>query len=84
MTAVERDLGAAAGVHVRPHGIRHTAITQAIDIAARKGLSIDVVRQFSRHRSIGTLMIYRDQHENKQAAIAEWVSGCLDGTEAQR
>ena len=41
-----------------------------------------MVRQFSRHRHIGTLMIYRDLHENKQAAIAEWVSGCLDGTEA--
>lgn len=77
-----RDLGAAAGVHVRPHGLRHTAITQAIDAAARNGLSIDVVRQFSRHRSLGTLMVYRDLHENKQATIAEWVSGCLaDGTE---
>jgi hypothetical protein len=28
-------------------------------------------------------MVYRDLHENKQAAIAEWVSGCLDGTAAQ-
>ncbi len=77
-----RDLGAAAGVHVRPHGIRHTAITQAIDIAARKGLSIDLVRQFSRHRSLGTLMIYRDMHENKQATIAAWVSEQLPVTTA--
>jgi len=38
------------------------------------------VRQFSRHQSLTTLMIYRDLHDNKQAAIAEWVSGCLDGT----
>ena len=76
-----RDLGAAAGVHVRPHGIRHTAITQAIDVAARKGLSIDVVRQFSRHRSLGTLMIYRDLHENKQATIAAWVSEQLTNTD---
>lgn len=70
-----RDLGAAAGEHVRPHGIRHTAITQAIDAAAEQGLSIDVVRQFSRHRSLNTLMIYRDMHENKQAVLSEWVSG---------
>jgi len=75
-----RDLGAAVGVHVRPHGIRHTAITQAIDAAAKQGLSIDVVRHFSRHRSISTLLIYRDELENKQAALAELVSGCLDGT----
>ena len=73
-----RDLGAAAGVHVRPHGIRHTAITQAIDAAAKQGLSIDVVRHFSRHRNIATLLIYRDELENKQATLAEWVSGCLE------
>ena len=76
-----RDLGAAAGVHVRPHGIRHTAITQAIDAAAKQGLSIDVVRQFSRHRNISTLLIYRDELENKQAAIAELVSGCLSAAD---
>lgn len=70
-----RALGAAVGVHGRPHGIRYTAITQAIDAAARKGLSIDdVVRQFSRHKAIGTLLIYRDLHDNKQGTIAEWVS----------
>jgi integrase/recombinase XerC len=77
-----RDLGAAAGVHVRPHGIRHTAITQAIDAAAKQGLSIDVVRHFSRHRSISTLLIYRDELENRQAALAELVSGCLDRVES--
>jgi len=65
------------GVHVRPHGIRHTAITQAIDAAAKQGLSIDVVRQFSRHKSIGTLLVYRDQHENKQRQLAEWVSATV-------
>ena len=71
---VIRDLGAAAGVHVRPHGIRHTAITQAIDLAAKQGLSIDVVRHFSRHRSLTTLMVYRDELDNKQRDIATWVS----------
>lgn len=75
-----RNLGAAAGAHVRPHGIRHTAITQAIDAAAQHGVSIDVVRQFSRHRGIGTLLIYRDMHENKQATIAEWVSEQIPAT----
>ncbi len=36
--------------------------------------SIDVVRQFSRHKGIGTLLIYRDLHENKQGTIAGWVA----------
>lgn len=75
-----RNLGAAVGAHVRPHGLRHTAITQAIDAVAQKGLSIDVVRQFSRHRDIGTLMIYRDLHEKRQASIAAWVSEQLTVT----
>lgn len=71
-----RDLGAATGVHVWPHGIRHTAITQAIDLAAKNAMSIDLVRQFSRHRSIGTLMVYRDLHESKrtQETFARLVS----------
>jgi integrase/recombinase XerC len=72
-----RDLGAAVGVHVWPHGLRHTAITQAIDAA--NGLIIDLVRQFSRHRSLNTLLIYRDELENKQGAPAEWVSVRLTG-----
>jgi integrase/recombinase XerC len=71
-----RDLGADAGAHVRPHGLRHTAITLAIDIAAKNGLSIDVVRHFSRHRSLATLMVYRDEVEleKTQRKLAAWVS----------
>jgi integrase len=63
-----RDLGAAVGVQVWPHGLGHTAITTAIDAAAKHGHSIDLVRQFSRHRSLTTLMIYRDVHESKPDA----------------
>jgi integrase/recombinase XerC len=76
-----RDLGAAAGVHVRPHGLRHTAITTAIDAAAAHGHSIDLVRQFSRHRSLNTLMVYRDIHESErtQAMFATFVSQQLKG-----
>lgn len=75
-----RDLGAAAGVHVRPHGIRHTAITTAIDAAAKHGHSIDLDRQFSRHRSLNTLMVYRDLHESErtQALFATLVSERLN------
>ena len=42
-------------------------------------MSIDVVQQFSRHRSLGTLMIYRDLHENRQATIPVGI-----GTAGQR
>ena len=41
-------------------------------------LSLDVVRNFSRHQHIGTLLIYRDQMDNKQGLLAEWVSEHLE------
>ena len=69
-----RVLSGQIGTRVRPHGLRHTAITAALDVAAAHGLSIDLVRQFSRHKSIGTLLVYRDEHENKQGVIAGWVA----------
>jgi len=31
----------------------------------------------SRHRSIGTLLIYRDMHDNQQPKLAEWVAARL-------
>ena len=43
------------------------AASDSVARPPKKGMSIDVVRQFSRHRSLGTLMIYRDLHENRQA-----------------
>ena len=50
------------------------AMSSIKNAAAVNGLSIDLVRQFSRHRGIGTLLIYRDMHDNKQPALAEWVA----------
>jgi integrase/recombinase XerC len=73
-----RVLSGRIGTLVRPHGLRHTAITTAIDAAAANGLSIDLVRQFSRHKSIGTLLIYRDVHENKQGQLAEYVAATVN------
>ncbi len=73
---VVRDLGAAVGAQVWPHCLRHTAITQAIDLAAANHMSIDLVRQFSRHRALATLMTYRDLHESErtQEKFAKLVS----------
>ena len=43
---------------------------------------IDTVQQFSRHKGIGTLLIYRDLHENKQGTIAGWVAEQLPARRA--
>jgi len=39
------------------------------------GLSLDKVRDFSRHKNIGTLMVYRDNMTNEQGNLAAAVAG---------
>jgi hypothetical protein len=36
---------------------RHSAITQAVEESVGMALSLDKVRDFSRHKNIGTLMV---------------------------
>jgi len=55
--------------------LRHSAITQAVEKSVGMGLSLDKVRDFSRHKNIGTLMIYRDNMTNEQANLATAVAG---------
>lgn len=69
-----RRLGDAAGIKTRPHGIRHTAITEAIKAAQTNGVGLEEVRDFSRHADVRTLMIYRDRERNVQGKLAELVA----------
>ena len=41
------------------------------------GASLDEVRDFSRHRSIHTLLTYRDRLTNKQSQFAALVAGTV-------
>lgn len=55
-------LGRRAGLGVvRPHGLRHAAITQALDATAGDVRSVAV---FSRHRDVQTVMIYDDRRRD--------------------
>lgn len=69
-----RQMGDAVGVEVRPHGIRHTAITEAVKRAQAAGIGLDQVRDFSGHEDVSTLMIYRDREEDVQGRIAALVA----------
>jgi integrase/recombinase XerC len=69
-----RKLGTRVGVKTRPHGIRHTSISQAIKVAQLNGITLPEVRQFSRHASLQTLQIYADQERNLFGRIASLVS----------
>jgi integrase/recombinase XerC len=52
---------------VRPHGLRHQAITRALDL----GQDIRDVAKFSRHKDIRTLMIYDDSRRDVGGTIAK-------------
>ncbi|MGA2662534.1 MAG: tyrosine-type recombinase/integrase [Verrucomicrobiota bacterium] len=73
---VVRDLGQCAGLKVRPHGLRHTAITEACKAAQANGIGLEEVLDFSRHsrKSIAVLMVYRDRERNVQGQLASLVA----------
>lgn len=69
-----RALGTAVGVQARPHGLRHTAITEACKQAQANGIGLDEVAQFSRHRDLRTMLIYRDRERDVQGLLAELIT----------
>lgn len=57
-----KSLGEAVGVkNVRPHGLRHTAITTALD---RSNGNVRAVQGFSRHKNVATIQHYDDNRQN--------------------
>jgi integrase len=73
---IVRVLGQRVGLHVWPHGLRHTSITQAAELGQRTGLGLDKIRAHSRHRTIATLMTYIDEHDKArtQRSLADLVA----------
>jgi integrase/recombinase XerC len=66
-------LGRAAGVErvVRPHGLRHQAITRALDLT---GGDVRAVREFSRHKKLETLLVYDDARRDAGGKVAGQVA----------
>lgn len=69
-----KKLGEDTGQRVSPHGLRHTAITTAVERAAAEGIDLSKVQQFSRHANLKTLQIYVDNHEDYQGRVARMVA----------
>lgn len=67
-------IGKKTGQRVTPHGLRHTAITTAVERAQREGIDLAKVLHFSGHRELATLQIYVDNYENYQGKIAGMVA----------
>ncbi len=68
---IVRRLGEDAGVRARPHGLRHAAITEALDLT---GGDVRAVQRFSRHRKLETLLRYDDNRTDMAGAIARRVA----------
>jgi integrase/recombinase XerC len=74
---IVRRLGEQVGMKVRPHGLRHTAITEACKAAQANGMGLEEVLDFSRHRDVKVLMVYRDRERDLQGQLATLVAAAL-------
>jgi integrase/recombinase XerC len=71
---IKDDLGDKAGVRARPHGLRHTAITAALD--AFNG-DFRRVRAFSRHSSLDIIRRYDDNNSDHGGQVAKTITAIL-------
>lgn len=74
-----RTLGQRVGQHVWCHGLRHTSITQAVELGQKDGIGLEKIKAHSRHKSITTLMVYVDEHDrtNNQKRLSDLVAGSI-------
>ncbi len=66
-------VGEAVGLTVRPHGLRHAAITDALD---RTG-DARMVQRFSRHAKLETVMRYDDNRQDLGGEVARLVAAAV-------
>lgn len=65
---IRDQLGERAGVKARPHGLRHTAITTALDTFNG---DFRKTRFFSRHASLDTVRLYDDNRADHAGQVAQ-------------
>jgi integrase/recombinase XerC len=68
---IVRLIGEAVGLRVWPHGLRHAAITEALD--ATSG-DVRRVQRFARHRNPATTLRYDDNRADLAGQVADLVS----------
>ena len=69
-----KQIGKAVGIKVRPHGLRHAAITQALDAT---GGNVRAVQRFARLRSIETINFYDDNRTDLGGEVAAQVAASV-------
>lgn len=76
---IVRAAGKRVGIKAHPHGLRHTAITRALDIT--KG-DVRRVKWFSRHKDVKTIMLYDDARKRAADSLVEEVATEVPDIEA--
>ena len=71
---IVRDLGEKNGIKTRPHGLRHAAITEALDLT--RG-DVRAVAKFSRHRNLQTLTLYDDNRKDIAGNVAQMITSSV-------
>jgi len=66
-----RAIGKKAGIRTRPHGLRHSAITQALDLTNG---NYQAVAKFSRHKNVQVITLYDDNRKDLGGNIAAMVA----------
>ena len=69
-----RKLGAKAGLRVWPHGLRHAAITAALDLT---GGNVRAVQKFSRHRDVRVIERYDDNRLDLAGQVARQLAATV-------
>jgi integrase/recombinase XerC len=64
-------LGKKLGLKVRPHGLRHAAITAALEAT---GGNVRAVQKFSRHKDLNVLCVYDDNRKDVGGEIAKMIA----------
>lgn len=69
---IVKTLGRPVQVETSPHGVRHCAITEALD---KTHGDVRAVQRFSRHADLRTLSIYDDNRQDLAGQVARLVAG---------
>ncbi|WP_088893184.1 tyrosine-type recombinase/integrase [Leptolyngbya ohadii] len=70
----EAAIAAGIGKHMSPHRIRHSGITEALNLTDG---DVRAVQKLSRHKNIQTLLLYDDSRRNMQKDISEKLTDAL-------
>jgi integrase/recombinase XerC len=70
------ELATSLGLNARPHGVRHTAITEVLNES--RG-DVRAAQRFSRHKRLETLQVYDDNRENLGGQLAAKIAADMPG-----